>query len=195
MVLRLFGLIPLYAAAIKLRGSQNLNRDWVLRWIERINMAAGLVFQVAENVAFLGDKGVLGRRQGGWGKWWACSSKAWAVSVAGEIGRLGREWWLVDVGAKGDTVNEVSEVKQKDLTKKEGGALVVGRERAIDEKAGKWEERENEKWWREMVVNAAYAPMTLHWSFEERLLSEGVVGMLGILAGGLGLREAWKRTA
>lgn len=195
MALRLFGLIHLYAAAIKIWGFPSMNRDWVLKWIERINVAAGLVFQVAENTAFLGDKGVLGKRRGGWGKWWAWSSRAWAVSVVGEIGRLGRERWLVDTGAKGDKMNGVSEVEQKEIAENNGGALVVGRKREIEEKAGKWEEMKEEKWWREMVVNVAYAPMTLHWSFGERLLSEGTIGTLGVVVGGLGLREAWKRTA
>ena len=54
---------------------------------------------------------------------------------------------------------------------------------------------ERERWWNEVLVNAAYAPMTLHWSFEGGLLPEGVIGALGMVAGGLGLREAWRSTA
>ena len=54
---------------------------------------------------------------------------------------------------------------------------------------------EEARWWREVGVNAAYAPMTLHWSLAQGLLGEGIIGTLGMVAGGLGLREAWRKTA
>lgn len=54
---------------------------------------------------------------------------------------------------------------------------------------------EEMRWWREVGVNAAYAPMTLHWSLEQGLLGDGVIGALGVVAGGLKLREAWRKTA
>ena len=66
----------------------------------------------------------------------------------------------------------------------------------LREKEGKIAEREEKaKWWREVGVNAAYAPMTVHWSIEEGMLGEGQVGALGIVAGVLGIREAWRKTA
>ncbi len=71
------------------------------------------------------------------------------------------------------------------------GALELG-----GEKREKIVEREEKaRWWRELGVNAAYAPMTVHWSMEEGILGEGSVGALGIVAGMLGIREAWRKTA
>ena len=67
---------------------------------------------------------------------------------------------------------------------------------ADKEKEEKVEDRKiNQEWYRSFVVNVAYAPMTLHWSFEQGLLNEGLIGAFGILAGALGLREAWRQTA
>jgi hypothetical protein len=51
------------------------------------------------------------------------------------------------------------------------------------------------KWRREMVVNLAYAPLTLHWSLEQGLVDDFWVGLLGSVAGVAGLREFWKTTA
>ncbi|RDL39448.1 uncharacterized protein BP5553_03788 [Venustampulla echinocandica] len=50
------------------------------------------------------------------------------------------------------------------------------------------------KWRREMVVNAAYAPLTLHWSLEKGLVGDFWVGVFGSIAGLGGLREAWRVT-
>ena len=34
-------------------------------------------------------------------------------------------------------------------------------------------------WWRDLVSNLAYAPMTMHWSMEGGMLSDWGVGALG----------------
>jgi hypothetical protein len=57
--------------------------------------------------------------------------------------------------------------------------------------------RDNEVagWWKDLIVNAAYYPMTLHWSLQDGLLTEVQIGILGTIAGGTGLREVWRKTA
>jgi hypothetical protein len=50
-------------------------------------------------------------------------------------------------------------------------------------------------WWKDLVSNVAYAPMTLHWSVEEGLLSNVQVGVCGMVAGGAMLADAWRKTA
>lgn len=66
------------------------------------------------------------------------------------------------------------------------------------EKAGEVVDLEESEWmanWRkEMLVNLAFAPLTLHWSLEEGLLGEFWVGILGSVAGISGLRVLWKNT-
>jgi hypothetical protein len=48
------------------------------------------------------------------------------------------------------------------------------------------------KWKREMVVNMAYAPLTLHWSLEKGIIGEAWIGFLGSVAAVSGLRVLWK---
>ena len=50
-------------------------------------------------------------------------------------------------------------------------------------------------WLREVGVNAAYAPMTVHHSLEDGILSEGVLGALGAVVGALSIGRAWRESA
>ena len=56
-------------------------------------------------------------------------------------------------------------------------------------------EAEVSGWWKDLIVNGAYYPMTFHWSLESGLLTEIQIGILGVIAGGMGLREVWSKTA
>jgi len=63
-----------------------------------------------------------------------------------------------------------------------------------DDKGAKVErKKEVEAWWRELLVNLCYFPMTVHWGKEEGILSESSVGLLGAVAGGTALKELWKK--
>ena len=65
-----------------------------------------------------------------------------------------------------------------------------------EEKEGKLEAvKEEAKWWRQAYVNAANAPLTVHWSLAEGFLSEVHVSVLSLIAGGLGLKNAWEESA
>lgn len=107
-----------------------------------------------------------------------------------EGARLGREWVL-------SHQRKLVAQRREFLDRKNKKAQVDG---AIVELKGEKEEKvaereEEARWWREVGVNAAYAPMTVHWSVEEGIWGEGSVGALGIVAGMLGIREAWRKTA
>ena len=51
------------------------------------------------------------------------------------------------------------------------------------------------KWYREVGVNMAYAPMTVHYSLEDGILGEGAIGGLGVVVGALSIGQAWNETA
>ena len=51
------------------------------------------------------------------------------------------------------------------------------------------------KWYREVGVNAAYAPMTIHYSLENGVLGDGAIAALGVVVGALSIGQAWKMTA
>ncbi|KAI9883062.1 MAG: hypothetical protein M1823_005173 [Watsoniomyces obsoletus] len=52
-----------------------------------------------------------------------------------------------------------------------------------------------QKWWRQLYVNAAYAPLTLHWSLEGGMVGDLWIGILGSAAGLVGLKQLWREAA
>lgn len=97
------------------------------------------------------------------------------IGVGVEGARLGREWVL---RRQRDRELQVSERQQVYA--------------AVEEKEAKIQKAERERWWREVGINAAWAPLTVHWSVEKGILGDGIVGALGMVAGGLALGKAWK---
>lgn len=119
------------------------------------------------------------------------------MSVALEGGRLGRE---LLIRRERRRTRRVEREQQQEASSDKGRGEKDGLGTVKDEEGEEKEAKiaravERERWWHEVLVNAAYAPMTLHWSLEKGLLPEGVIGALGMVAGGLGLREAWRSTA
>ncbi|KAH8702728.1 hypothetical protein GQ44DRAFT_831774 [Phaeosphaeriaceae sp. PMI808] len=98
-----------------------------------------------------------------------------------DVGRQNRAWvwssrfWAVYVGV------EMGRLGVEGWFWEEGGEEEKGERRWV--------------WWKDVVSNMAYAPMTLHWSVEEGLMSEMAVGACGIVAGGANLVDAWRKTA
>lgn len=76
-----------------------------------------------------------------------------------------------------------------------GREIVLRKEK--EQKSEVEEEGEREwkaKWRKDMVVNLAYAPLTVHWSLEKGLVTEFWVGLLGSVAGWTGLKVLWHST-
>lgn len=48
---------------------------------------------------------------------------------------------------------------------------------------------------RSMIINLAWTPLTIHWSTEKGLLSDGLVGLGGCIPGIIQMRKLWKETA
>lgn len=70
----------------------------------------------------------------------------------------------------------------------------------IEEKEQRTITQENEKeaaakYWRSVATNAAYAPMTLHYSMEKGFMGDSWIGALGLAASAVGLGEVWRSTA
>ncbi|KAK8154376.1 hypothetical protein BKA80DRAFT_189380, partial [Phyllosticta citrichinensis] len=173
---RLWALLDVYTWArgvwLEDAGKQDKEKDYVQRALVWGEVAASAAFQALENGAYLADKGVL---NGEWvtgekgkrrvARWWVWSSRFWAAYVGLELARLGWAW-----------AKESSEEQDKKVSEEDR------RERAL-------------AWWKQVVSNLAWAPMTLHWSSEEGFISDAWIGFLGTVAGGVGLYEKWKLTA
>lgn len=150
--------------------------DKVVRTITWAQVAVNTAFQVLENGAYLAQHGILnGERWSGeqgtkrqtW--WWVWSSRFWAAHVGLEFARLGYVALKAkESNAKGDEGEKEDKIRRKE---------------------------ENAAWWREVVSNGAYAPMTIHWGLEDGLISDATVGVLGTIAGIVNLSQNWKATA
>jgi len=56
------------------------------------------------------------------------------------------------------------------------------------------EEEWRAAWIKEVVVNAAWYPLTLHWSLEKGLVGDFSIGILGSIAGLAGLDTLWRKS-
>ncbi|KAK0507974.1 hypothetical protein JMJ35_009863 [Cladonia borealis] len=179
ILLRLTGLLGIYSWACSTYTSPP--HDVVLKYITWAQVLSCAVFQGLENAAFLAGKGVLGWKGERVGRAWRWSARAWGVYVGLELGRLGwegRKWQRVGGSGNGN----------------EGGKGKGEAELVVKEK-GEGDNVDWEKWKREVGVNAAYAPMTVHYSLENGVLSEGAIGALGVVVAWLTMGKAWRECA
>ncbi|KAI0013972.1 hypothetical protein F4779DRAFT_639112 [Xylariaceae sp. FL0662B] len=185
--LRLWGLLGMYfwfrrlVAAAKLRRSEEAEKpsssssspdkvETALAWAQ---LSACVVFQALENGAYLSSKGVLGwapATQGRAGRW---SARFWAAFVGMEIGRL-----FYESHRRG---------RRTRAEKLAGGKTVAEVER---------EEREwSDNWRKTLVRQLAWAPLTVHWSLDQGILSELGIGLLASIPGTIQMRDLWRRAA
>ncbi|KAF1989865.1 hypothetical protein K402DRAFT_417983 [Aulographum hederae CBS 113979] len=175
---RLWGLLAMYAWGKSVYASPP--SDPVLRFIAYAQVGVNTVYQGMENAAYLAGHNVIG----GWepaflGRWWAVASRFWMAHVVLDLVRLAR-------------VRQVRLAKREGVTVRDGG----GEKKELEEEKRVVESRrrEDEEWWRQFTVDAAYAPLTLHYS-ALKAVPEDWIGVLGTIAGGTGLRYMWKQLA
>ncbi|KAF2809225.1 uncharacterized protein BDZ99DRAFT_47511 [Mytilinidion resinicola] len=169
---RLWGLLGIYSWG---KGVWNAGlpegaggKERVLRAVAWGQVVSCAAYQVLENGAYLASKGVLVTQ--GW---------------LGEAGkrREARWWvwssrfWAAHVALEGVRLAVLYRKQKGEKEEVETGS------------------KEDRAWWRDAVSNAAYAPLTIHWSTEAGVVSEPLVGLLGTVAGGVGLLERWRETA
>lgn len=168
---RLWGLLGVYAWARSIYLSPP--RDALVRRVTWAQVLACAAYQYLENGAYLARHGVLRWDAAKQARRWAWSCRFWAAHVALEFARLARVWYLREREAAG--AEKGDEMAQK-------GAGVRRRE-------------ERARWLRELLINCAWTPLTVHWSLEGGAVDEAWVGFLGGVVGVLRFRELWKRTA
>ena len=217
--MRLWGLLGIYQSAKRLylqqqqhqsqsqsqtqTGPRTKAHDKPLIYIAWAQLACGAAFQILENGAYLAQRGVLNGRSwtatapgegagagAGTGKqarWWLWSARFWAGCVALEGVRLARVWQLdVEARKKKEKSREMKRVE---------GAGVDGRDEKKGDEAGVEEAVvDGARWWKDALVNTAYAPMTVHYSLPGGLVGEEYIAMLGMVAGGLSFKSLWEQT-
>lgn len=158
-------------------------KERLLRGTTWAAIASCVLFQVLENGAYAASKGMLTSEawSGDAGKkrenlWWVWSSRFWAAYVGFELLRL-----VIERVYREPHVAHVGDGEKEDKL------------RAEQEEKDAYNTRFT--WWKDLISNIAYAPMTLHWSVEEGLMSDVQVGICGMIAGGSLLAGAWRKTA
>ena len=107
-------------------------------------------------------------------KAWAWSSRFWMAHVGLDLIRLYRLWMLRK--QRGTEEEKRTDGPKGDVITQRGEDVWM---------AG---------WTKELVVDMAWAPLTLHWSLEKGLVGEFWVGLLGTVAGVAGLGSLWRKT-
>ncbi|KAH6876002.1 hypothetical protein BKA58DRAFT_132924 [Alternaria rosae] len=187
---RLWGVLGLYTWArdtYQDRLPEDASRkEKILRGLTWTAIMSCVGFQVLENGAYLSSKGALTTASwtGDVGKarenaWWLWSSRFWAAYVGVELVRLGVQHYYASPSSSISANTGDGEKEDK-----------IQREERI-----KARKLENWLWWKDFASNLAYAPMTVHWSLEQGLLSDWGVGACGMVAGGALLADAWRKTA
>lgn len=184
---RMWGMLGLYTWArdtyLSPLPKEATQKEKLLRGTTWAAITSCVLFQVLENGAYAASKGMLtseswsgdaGKKRETW--WWVWSSRFWAAYVGCEIVRL-----LIERAYKEPRVEVAGDGEKEDKL------------RAEQEKTDSY--NKSFTWWKDLVSNIAYAPMTLHWSVEEGLMSDVQVGVCGMVAGGAMLADAWRKTA
>jgi len=162
---RLWGLLNLWAWGKRVL--ENPSKDVVLARIAYAQVLVNICYQYLENGAYLSGKGVLGWDKQRQGRAWVLSSRFWMAHVGLDFVRLWREW----------------QTRRKDV---DGNG---------DDKVKEQSEEEWRRLWRkQLVVDLAYAPLTVHYSLEKGLLGQFWVGLCGSVAGIAGFRFFWNNT-
>ncbi|KAL1297734.1 hypothetical protein AAFC00_006273 [Neodothiora populina] len=170
---RLWGLLGIYTWA---KATWNKPpADGVIRTTVWIQVLAGVGFQWYENLAYLADKGVLhgekfnSRTRA---RWWEISSRYWMAHCLLEVVRLLRQLQLDNKTATAAAAT----------TSDEAVANTTRSAASVD------------AWRRAFVVNAAWTPMTVHYSWEQGCIDDKWIGILGLIASWTGFRQLWKST-
>jgi hypothetical protein len=161
---RLWGLLGLWALAARLLRTPP--QDAVLRAVAWGQCMAYIAYQALENRAYLAGKGVVPLpRDGAKGV-----VRGWLWSSRA---------WMVAVALEFVRLARVAQ---------------LGARQAAGAKTEEARAEEAAQWRRDLVVNIANAPLTVHWSVEGGTLGETAVGFLGMVAGLVGFRQRWAAT-
>jgi hypothetical protein len=169
---RLWGLLGMYQWGKGLWSGAAAPKDGILLFCAWGQCLAYTAYQILENRAYLAGKGVIGREGKLILRDWLWSSRCWMFAVGLEFVRLNR------VRQKWNSVDK----------KRQQEGVVVSEEAKIKRR------QEVVQWRKDLIVNLANSPLTLHWSVDGGTLDDTTVGFLGALAGIFGFSERWSAT-
>ncbi|KAA8648130.1 hypothetical protein EYZ11_002695 [Aspergillus tanneri] len=170
--IRLLGLIPLWtwgSATIKSPPS-----DRVMYTLTLLQVFVNVIYQALENGAYLASKGIISKRfidrWGGPAKWDLWSIRAWFGHIFLQFFVL----WRKRVWLKKKMADPSTETKEsQDVVRAEMRA-----------------------WKKSLVNNVCWAPVCLHWCFENGIgFPNNLTGLVSFMAGAWGVADMWAATA
>ncbi|KAJ5098064.1 Peroxisomal biogenesis factor 11 [Penicillium argentinense] len=177
--IRLFGLLPLW-----IWGSETLKSppaDPIIRTLTILQIISNVIYQLLENVGYLAAKGIVSKRwvekYGTLTQWDIWSTRGWFGHIFLEFFVLWRQHIL----------------RKRRIAEKRAAA-------GNDEKAFKEEESaeiraEIRSWRKTLVNNICWAPLCLHWCFEQGIgVPDNLVGVVSFMAGAWSLHDMWAAT-
>lgn len=215
---RLWGLLGLYvatkrllhaAAAGKKSSSCSPWEDETTTLVAQgAQMASLVVYQAAENAAYLGSKKVLPLRGATQARLGLLSVRAWGVYVALEGARLlaerrrRRRRTSTSTGTSSTTAHTSSTTSTATTTttttggEKGAAADLLPQEQQHEEEAAAAEEaRWTDDWNKSFYRNLAWAPLTVHWGTAAGFLPDLAVSLLAFYPSAGAMRDLWRSTA
>lgn len=188
--LRLWGLLGIYTWA---RGTWlNPPEDGLVKAITWTQVIVNTGYYVLEHPVYLAGKGVLT----GWsaekqGRWWRAASACFGAHVALEFVKLAR------IRSSRESRRRALEASQSSMGAGKEGETDAEREEERARVASEMEKigKEEESWATSLQINAAYAPLCVHWSTPGGFVSDSAYGLLGSWAAALYVRGLWRACA
>ncbi len=188
---RLWGMLPLFDwffANIRDRQSGNYGSitnpipppPKFERYLNNLKLMALLVFQPLENLAYLGNHKIISMSKKTETKLWNWSSRFWAFYVVLELVRLSKEFFR-NLKSDSSFLNKLGGGKQQTFYDQINGMTksVVSMKHLPA------------NWYKDLIINLCYLPLTAHWSTERGLISDFTVGALGATAAATSIGPQW----
>ncbi|KAJ2006658.1 regulation of peroxisome size [Coemansia thaxteri] len=174
IMIRLTGLAPM--AQYVRYAEQFPAQTRLLKWLDRIMNTTLVCYYPLEHIYWLGAHQILpfSEKMVDFAGYWSC--RFWAVWVALQFVRLGEEYRLI----KGKKQN----IYTRD---KIDAAQMQGELDAVDAEVKSWKTQ--------LLINACYFPLTLHWSIRGSTFPDVAVGVCGTVAAVAQAYNVWKATA
>lgn len=182
--LRLFGLLPLW-----IWGSETLKSppaDPIIHALTILQIISNVVYQLLENIAYLASKGVISKRfvekYGSIDKWYIWSTRGWFGHIFLQFFVLWRQHVLQKrrMAAQRTASATSATIETKEQTSENRDELQL----------------EIRAWRKSLVNNTIWAPLCVHWCFENGIgIPDHLHGLISFMAGAWSLYDLWAATA
>lgn len=186
ILFRIWALLPMVQWMVGLERAPPPTRN--LQFIERLQALSMVVYSPMEAVAYLAMHKILPVTDAVQNWLWLYGCRLWAAYVVLDF------WHIVED-------HRVLRTNARALEQSRGHPGPAESEKGMSD-----EQRETRRLWAglrerknmlltQFWVNVGYLPLTVHWSVEGGLLTEGWVGFFGTIAAFASTRMQWKATA